>query len=79
MSPDELRGNDPEVQWTTEGPNSGGVGGWWLFRGHMFSFHTDSGSTVSDGIPVSEWLGRYGDRHPEIREALRERGHGEPT
>ena len=70
--PETLTPATAEERFITEGPNSGGIAGWLLHDGHMFSFWQDFGSgAVHTGIPVSEWLSRYAVRHPTIAARLR--------
>jgi hypothetical protein len=72
--PAELGPRTAEASWITEGPNSGGVVGWWLYREHMFRFHQDfGGGDIGYGVQVEEWLRQHGETWPEIAAALRGR------
>ena len=58
--PDHLSSSTAERTWIIEGPNSGGVSGWHLWRGHLFAFANGFGyADVDPGIPVAEFLNRY--------------------
>lgn len=72
--PEGLDDFTAERSWTTEGPNSGGYGGWFLHQGHMFQFHNEGSSgSISRGIPVAEWIEGWAEHHPEIVAQLRAR------
>ena len=77
MPKEELDVQAVEKRWVTEGPNSGGMSGWYLFRGFMFAFHLEGPGYdwVRDGIPVGQWIATYGEQHPEIVHDLGERGY----
>ena len=71
--PPDMRQSVAERQWITEGPNSGGIGGWWLYRGHMFEFRQDFGDPwVGSGVPIAAWIEGWGERHPDIAASLAE-------
>ena len=55
--------DDADAQWITEGPNSGGIAGWLLWREHMFRFeHSGPAGSVERGIPVATFLARHAPR-----------------
>lgn len=60
--PPNLDTGTAEEYWLTEGPNSGGMEGWLLWRDHLFRFAHDFGwSGMEDGITIDAFLARYGD------------------
>jgi len=70
--PDALNPRSAEAEWITEGPNSGGIVGWWLYQGHMYRFHHEgSGGSIEHGIPVATWISTHGELHPAIVAVLK--------
>lgn len=73
--PEALTPATAEQRFVTDGPNSGGIRGWLLHGGHMFSFWQDfSSGGIRPGIPVALWLSTHGAYHPAIAERLRTPG-----
>lgn len=74
---------DIDGQWIVEGPNSGGVTFYMLWREHMFRVEQDFGSgSVGSGVPVAEFLAAYrgtdDPRYRPIVEDLERRLSGAP-
>ena len=71
---------DVDAKWIVDGPNSGGIRFWVLWRDHMFyGEHEGVSSSISKGITPRAFAEKYegdGDvRYRRILDDLRERGH----
>lgn len=62
MKPPDNIDMSHDARYLHEGPNSGGVTGWFLRDGHMFAFaHDGPSGSIDDGVPVARWLARWRD------------------
>jgi hypothetical protein len=77
--PAHLGPRTAERLWITHGPNSGGIRGWLLWRGHLFAFENEGHTgTINSGIPISEFCGRYRDSHDGVlQQIIEDVGKGE--
>lgn len=51
---------DVDGQWIVEGPNSGGVTFYVLWRGHLFRVEQEhSHGTIGAGIPAAQFVARH--------------------
>ena len=60
MKPPDDIATIKDADYLHEGPNSGGITGWYLWKGHMFYF-VNEGHTghIDPGVPVATWLARW--------------------
>lgn len=63
---------DVDAQWIIDGPNSGGVRLWVLWRAHLFLVEREwSSESISQGIPAALFAARYrNDDDPRYRQIL---------
>lgn len=63
---------DMEAQWILDGPDSGGVRFFMLWRGHVFLVEQEfSGGTIGAGVPAAEFAARHrGADHPVYRRVV---------
>jgi hypothetical protein len=65
--PAHLGPRTAERMWITEGPNSGGIRGWLLWRGHLFAFENEGPTgTIEPGMPIAEFCSRYRDTQNDV-------------
>ncbi len=78
LSFEELRERADE-SWTTDGPSSDGVEGWFLYAQQLYRYRSDwQGVSVSPGMTVAEFCRFHANSdNPRIRAILDYLGRGQ--
>ena len=70
-APENFNVQKADKYWITEGPNSGGIEGWMLWKDHLFSFQSDYTSPlIGEGLSRSEFTHRYREAKDPVLQSI---------